>query len=251
MYRSIVIDITVMRLISTYDCHHITEGSIRWKAPIINSNGRCRDIFNSTLVELLKKLGVGMDGLFLEIACNPMGELGRNEVTHEVGIEEDSLDYHDEGTLIPTGLSYFHECHEVHPLVLRFLHQRPDPAAAVLEAAEGAEVEEHPPHHSWHGCNSLQHHCTAPVSFLPRENKYTILILVILNFGTEALLCFKIDILLKSTNISTEIYIFWKMNIIQKEIDGFKINHLFSEILFAHSIFALGIMVTLYTKLLF
>lgn len=67
--------------------------------------------------------------------------------------------------LVPPPLGHRHEGHEVHPLVLGLLQQHTDPAVAVLEATERAEVEQHMPPTipgGRHSCHRLQHHRAAP-----------------------------------------------------------------------------------------
>lgn len=140
-YRSKVIHITVVSLVSTNNHDHIPECRILWQAPVVYGNGWGWNILNITFVKLFQELGIGVDGLLFEVAHNTVCEFGGYEVPQEVSIEEDSLDYHYECTLIPTGLGDLHEGHEVHPFILCFFKEGTDPASAMLKVAEGLAVE--------------------------------------------------------------------------------------------------------------
>uniref|UniRef100_A0A8R7UB58 Uncharacterized protein n=1 Tax=Triticum urartu TaxID=4572 RepID=A0A8R7UB58_TRIUA len=57
----------------------------------------------------------------------------------------------------------------MHALVLGLLHERADPAAVVLEAAERAQVQQHAAHHGWHRRDRLQQQRVAGVPALEEE----------------------------------------------------------------------------------
>ena len=162
-YRRKVIDVAVVRLVGAHHDNHILERRISWELPVVDGNGRRGDVLDLAGLEVLEVLGVGVDGLLLEVADDTVRELGGDEVAEEVGVEEDALHGEDERALVPLGLGHLHEGHEVHALVLRLLQQRPDPAAAVLEAAERAQVQQHAAHHPRHRRHRFQHHSAAAV----------------------------------------------------------------------------------------
>nr|GMC50251.1 jmjC domain-containing protein 7 [Ipomoea batatas] len=162
-YRSKVVDVTVMSLVSPNNQDNIPESRSRREAPVVESDGRSRHVLNITLVKLLKELGVGMDGLFLQVSDDAVSQLGGDEVGGEVSVEEDALDGEDEGAFVPPRLRNLHERHQMHSLVLRFFQQRLDPPPAVLESPEGFAVEQHPSHHSRHRRHRLQHHRTTTI----------------------------------------------------------------------------------------
>jgi len=112
-----MIHIAVMGLISSHNQNNIAEGGVRRQPPVINSNGRSRNILNVAFVQLLQELGVGMDSFFLEVPHHAMSEFGGDNVAKEVSIQENTLDSNHQSALIPPGLCHLHECHEMHPLV--------------------------------------------------------------------------------------------------------------------------------------
>ena len=170
-YRSIVIHIAVMRLVGPHNPHHVEKSRVGRQTPVIDGNGGGGGVLVLALLEIGEKLGVGMHGLFFEVAGEAVSELGRYQVAQEVEVEEDALDRDDEGTLVPFGACDLHECHEVHSLVLGLFEQGADPAAGVFEAAEGAEVEEHASYHSGDGGDGFQQHGMAAMPPLFRQGE--------------------------------------------------------------------------------
>jgi len=91
-HRCEVIHIAVMCFISSNSHNNIAEGGVRRQAPVINSNGRSRNILNVASVHLLQELGVRMNSFLLEIPHHAMSEFRGDEVAKEVSIEENTLD---------------------------------------------------------------------------------------------------------------------------------------------------------------
>ena len=168
-YRCEMIDVAVVSLVGAHDGDDVLERGVGGEAPVVDGDGRGRDVGELAGLEVLEELGVRVDGLLLEEADDAVRELGGEELTMEVGDEEDALDGDDEGALVPLWVRHLHEGHQVHALVLGLFQQRADPAAALLEAPEGPEVEQHAAHHPRHRRHRLQHHRAAPVP--PQQNR--------------------------------------------------------------------------------
>ena len=168
-YRCEMVDVAVVRLVGADDGDDVLERGVGGEAPVVDGDGRRRRVLDLAGLEVLEVLGVRAHGLLLEVADEAVRELGGDEVADEVGVEEDALRGEHEGALPPPWLHHLQEGHQVHPLVLGLLQQRADPAAALLEAAEGAQVEQHAAHHPGHPGHRLQQQRVARVPPLEEE----------------------------------------------------------------------------------
>jgi hypothetical protein len=168
-YRREVVDVAVVRLVGAHDGDDVLELGVSGEAPVVDGDGRRRGVVDDAGLEVLEVLGVRVHCLLLEVADDAVRELGGEEVADEVGVEEDALRGEHERALPPARLRDLEERHEVHALVLGLLEQRADPAAAVLEAAERAQVEEHAAHHARHGRHRLEQQRVAGVPALEEE----------------------------------------------------------------------------------
>ncbi|KAK8526006.1 hypothetical protein V6N12_020487 [Hibiscus sabdariffa] len=72
--RCEVVNITVMCLVCPHSQNNISQSRVRGQLPIINSNGRGRDVLYVTIVQLLEELGVRVNGFLLKVAHDSMGE---------------------------------------------------------------------------------------------------------------------------------------------------------------------------------
>nr|GMD82020.1 mitogen-activated protein kinase kinase kinase 18-like [Ipomoea batatas] len=107
----------------------VFEPSIRRQPPIINGDRRRRRVFELPIFYVVEKLSIGVDGLLFEVSGDAVGELGGGQLD---------------------------ECHEVHPLVLRFFQEGFDPPAALLKPPQRLAVQQHSAHHPRHRRHRLQ-----------------------------------------------------------------------------------------------
>jgi hypothetical protein len=182
-----VIDVAVVGLVGAHHSDDVLERGVRGEAPVVDGNGRRGHVLDLAGVDVPEVLGVGVDGLLLEVSDDAVRELGGDEVAEEVGVEEDALHGEDERALVPRRLGHLHEGHEVHALVLGLLQQHADPAAAVLEAAERAQVQQHAADHPGHGGHRLEHHRAAAVPPLrPQFTAHPLLLITSNSASTES-----------------------------------------------------------------
>ena len=85
----------------------------------------------------------------------------RDQVQQEEADVEDGLGQLNHQSFEPGGLGDLDEGHQVHPLVLRLLHQGADPALVILHFPQATQV----PDHAGHGRDRLQHDGAVAVAF--------------------------------------------------------------------------------------
>jgi hypothetical protein len=91
-----------------------------------------------------------------EIANDPVRGAGGDQIQDRESGEEHGLDTEDHHALEPCRPRDLDECHQMHPLVLGFLYQRPDPAFVITHPSQAAQVGEHRTDHARHGRHGFQ-----------------------------------------------------------------------------------------------
>mmetsp|Transcript_8689 Transcript_8689/g.14245 ORF Transcript_8689/g.14245 Transcript_8689/m.14245 type:complete len:234 (+) Transcript_8689:724-1425(+) len=148
---------------------YISKCCSRCQLPVINGDFRGRDVFDPSVVDLFQETRVADYSLLFKVSHETMACLRKESVGKQVEIEEHSLHEYHKGTFGGSWLGDFHECHEVHPLILRFLQQRFNMAIIMLKFAKGAQVIDHAGYHSRNSGHCFQHHCSMPISLLEKE----------------------------------------------------------------------------------
>jgi hypothetical protein len=152
-----VIDVAVMRLVRPDDEDHVAERRRIAEAPVALCDLRRRHVGAPALVDLLEVKRVAQHRLLLEIADDAVRGPGARQIEREESQVEDPLDGEDHEALERGRLRHLDEGHEVHPLILRLVHQGADPALVVAHAAQAFEVRDRGADHSGHRRHRLEH----------------------------------------------------------------------------------------------
>mmetsp|Transcript_96362 Transcript_96362/g.201321 ORF Transcript_96362/g.201321 Transcript_96362/m.201321 type:complete len:311 (-) Transcript_96362:418-1350(-) len=152
----VVVHQSVISFVCSHDQDHIPQASILRHVPILDRDLGSGDVLKLASVHHLQHLGVGMHRLLLEVAREAVGDSRSDEVEDGVGRKEANLSQNHQQALVPSHVCHFHECHEVHPLVLRFVQGRLDPIAVHI-TSKSSEVVEHGCCEARHSCNGLKH----------------------------------------------------------------------------------------------
>lgn len=115
-YSSKVIEIAVMAFISTDHGHNILHGCILGKLPVVDGDGRCGTIGESSFFDLVQKVRVRLHSLFFQVPTESVRQLRRQQVQDEVAIEEGSLHCKYQQPLESRRLYHLHQ----HPQRSRF-----------------------------------------------------------------------------------------------------------------------------------
>jgi hypothetical protein len=71
-----VIDVAVVGLVGAHHSDDVLERGVMGEAPVVDGNGRSGHVLDLAGLDVLEVLGVGVDGLLLEVSDDAVRKLG-------------------------------------------------------------------------------------------------------------------------------------------------------------------------------
>ena len=158
--RKVMVDRSVDSLIGSDRKDDISHARSFWVQAVIVNGGdgslHAGPQWEFVIIDGLEALGVGVDGLLLEVAHEPVGEFWCEEIHKEIEVEEYCLGSSDSHSEHHSGTSHGQENEEMHTLILGLLEQVMDPSVVLLESPKTLEVAHHTSDHAWDSSDSLE-----------------------------------------------------------------------------------------------
>mmetsp|Transcript_81951 Transcript_81951/g.171496 ORF Transcript_81951/g.171496 Transcript_81951/m.171496 type:complete len:234 (+) Transcript_81951:371-1072(+) len=130
-----------------------------------SGRGQVREHGQSSTVDLLEQGGVGVHGLFLQVAHEAVAEAGADQIHDRVPSQENSLATNHQASEDRARLPQSESDQQVHALVLGLREQGMDPAVVAAHEAQGVQMSAHAGHHAWDASDGLKEdHSSQPIS---------------------------------------------------------------------------------------
>lgn len=146
-----MIGIAVARLIVAHHQHDVAQPRLLRQVPVGDRDGGRRDILQPPGIDFREIMGVTGNRFLLKIADKAMRGFGKQQIQKEIKIIEHRLGRHDQNTFHRGRPRNLNERHQVHPFILCFVEQLPDPARVVTNLAQRFEMLQQPANHPRHG----------------------------------------------------------------------------------------------------
>lgn len=163
--RETVIYVTVVRFIFPNDQNNIAQGGIIGQLPVVPRGGRCGNVRRTSLVDFFKIKRVTGDRLFFKIADDAVRRARGDQIEQEEADIKNPLRKHHHQALEKSRLSDLDECHQVHALVLCFLHQGTNPAVVIDHTAQAIEMLNRSTDHARNSRNGFEHDGAMAIAF--------------------------------------------------------------------------------------
>mmetsp|Transcript_114110 Transcript_114110/g.329608 ORF Transcript_114110/g.329608 Transcript_114110/m.329608 type:complete len:308 (-) Transcript_114110:281-1204(-) len=161
--REGVVHIPVVCLVGEHALQGVHPHRLRRQLPICDREIRRRQRRprlvqgRARRLDLVDDVGVRRASRLLQVPHEAVDGLGVHNVERCEEWRHQALGSEHQGAGHEIGLEHAHANQQVHPLVLRLLQQRVDPAEVTAQAPQGAQVPDQRRHEARHACDALEH----------------------------------------------------------------------------------------------